>query len=267
MTQVQKYKDLGWKFVHVIDVETTGLKPEEGHCIVEIGVMVVALPPNACARIQPPPGKSSLVHPYRLIPAPASGIHHLVDADVKNAPELSQALDIVCKPFGVDGVDICAAHNSPFEREFLPMLNDRQWIDTLRCAQHVWPDAPDFKEQTLRYWLPGIALPGVIAHRALPDATVGAHILVKLLAERTVDELLALTTAPVLLTKVDFSKNYGQLWTEAETGFLCWVLNTAAQNAARRKAGEKVDPGRLEHPDVIFTVREELRRRNVRVVG
>ena len=76
------------------------------------------------------------------------------------------------------------------------MLKDRRWIATLRCAKHVWPDAPDFKNETLRYRL-GIDLPRDRMHRALEDATVTAHILARLLAERTVDELLALSTTPV----------------------------------------------------------------------
>jgi exodeoxyribonuclease X len=253
------------KIIHVLDVETTGLKAEEGDVAIELAVVLLGVRPNGSVVIQQH-GARSFVNPRgRAIAPQASGVHHIIDRDIEDdTPGLHKVVDLVLQPFGLGGVNICAAHNCDFDRGFLPMLAERRWIDTLQCARHVWPDAPDHRNQTLRYWL-GVDLPRDGAHRALEDAMVTAHILARLLAERTVDELLALTMTPVLLRKVDFGKHHGQLWTEVPTDYLFWVLRTAAQNAAEKAAGRPVGSGRLDHPDVISTVHTELARRRLSV--
>jgi exodeoxyribonuclease X len=244
------------RVVHVLDVETTGLKPEEQARAVEVAAVLTS---DGAVRVQKQ-GKRSFVNPYCPIPPQASGVHHIVAEDVEGAPDLNEALAVVLDPFGLALVSICAAHNSKFDRGFLPMLDDRGWIDTLRCAQHVWPDAPDFKNQTLRYWL-GVDLPRDRMHRALEDATVTAHILARLLAERTVDELLALSTAPVLLRTVGFGKHYGWSWSDVPTDYLDWILSKAAAFEARRAAGLSVEPARFDD-DVVYTVQIERARRS-----
>jgi hypothetical protein len=65
--------------------------------------------------------------------------------------------------------------------------------------------------------------------------------------------------------KVDFGKRHGPLWTEVPTDYLNWVLQTGAKNAVDKRAGRSVSPGRLDHPDVIWTVQTELRRRGLRL--
>jgi exodeoxyribonuclease X len=244
--------------IHVFDVETTGLKPEEEARAIEIAAVLVCKSDRTV--IVQEQGKRSFVNPHGPIPPQASGVHHIIDKDVEGAPYLDEALDRVLDPFGLDAVSICAAHNSKFDSAFLPMLNNRQWIDTLRCTQHVWPDAPDFKNQTLRYWL-GIDLPRERMHRALEDATVTAHILARLLAERTVDELVELSRAPVLLRKVSFGKYHGQSWSDVPTDYLRWISSTVATNEALRASGLSVGPSRFDD-DVIFTVRTELAKRS-----
>jgi exodeoxyribonuclease X len=167
----------------------------------------------------------------------------------------------VLEPFGLGAVGICAAHQCDFDRSFLPMLKDRRWIDTLRCAKHVWPDAPDFKNQTLQYFL-DIELPRDGSHRALQDATVTARILARLLVERTVDELLTLSTTPVLLRTVNFGMHYGTPWNEVPTDYLRWILREMEMNSLKRAAGALVELGRFDDPDLILTVRTQLARRS-----
>ena len=240
-------------------------RAEEGDVAVEVGLVLLGMRSNGSVVIQQH-GTRSFINPRgRPLPPQASGVHHIIDSDIDDdTPGLHKELDLILEPFGLGGVSICAAHNCDFDRRFLPMLADRRWIDTLQCAKHVWPDAPDHKNQTLRYWL-GIDLPRDGAHRALEVAIVTAHVLARLLAERTVDDLIALTITPVLLRKVDFGKHHGQLWTEVPVDYLYWVWRTAAQNAAAKEAGRSVSSGRLDHPDVIWTVQTELRRRGLRL--
>lgn len=218
----------------VIDVETTGLDSEKDR-VVEIAAITIGDHISA--------GSSSFVNPGRPIPPEASAIHHIIDADVSGAPALDKALASVLLPSTMEKVDIVAAHNCRFDRDFLPSLRDKKWIDTYRCSMHVWPEAPAFGNQVLRYWL-GIDLPRESAHRALQDATVTAHILMRLLQERDVDDLLKLSTKAVALRKVGFGKHFGALWIDVPTDYLDWC---ARQN--------------LEDPDVRFTVKTELARR------
>jgi DNA polymerase III epsilon subunit-like protein len=136
----------GWKqdiaeyatIMHVFDVETTGLKPDEGARAIEVATVLVGVKTDGTVIIQER-GKRSFVNPHCPIPPQASGVHHIIDKDIEGAPDLDEALYRVLDPFGLDAIGICAAHNSKFDSAFLPMLSDRQWIDTLRCAKHVWP--------------------------------------------------------------------------------------------------------------------------------
>ena len=179
--------------LHVFDTETTGLKPDNGDRVVEIAVVPLRIFDGGRA-IGRTDGAQSLVNPGRPIPPEASAIHHIIDEDVENAPDLDTAVDLILQG---DTVDVCAAHNAKFDRAFLPMLDGRRWIDTYRCARHLWPDAPKHNNQTLRYYL-GIDLPrDVPQHRALPDAIVTAEILSTMLLEQPINELLALTKRPL----------------------------------------------------------------------
>lgn len=226
--------------IHVLDTECTGLDPAVDR-VVEIAAVELILDAET-KKWTVGQGRSSLVNPGRPIPPEASGVHHIVDADVADAPNLDEALETVLSPMFM--VDVCAAHNCRYDMGFLPTLKGRRWIDTYRAAMHVWPDAPNFKNQTLRYWL-GLDLPRGAPHRALDDTIVTAHILARLLTERPVEDLLILSTKCVALKKVGFGKHFGQFWTDVPSDYLQW--------------GEKQD----FDPDVKFTIKKELARRRI----
>jgi exodeoxyribonuclease X len=228
--------------IHIVDVETTGLDPATDR-VVEIAAVKVELDGAAGPGWVARSGWQSFANPGRAIPPEASAIHHIIDADVSGAPLLGNAVELVIGPDWPNGIDIVAAHNARFDREFLPMLRDQRWIDTYRCALHVWPDAPSHSNMTLRYWL-GIDLPREGAHRALADATVTAHLLIALLKDHTVDELLKLSTKAVVLRKVRFGKHVGKTWAEVPLDYLVWLGKQDTSD-----------------PDVKFTVKHELQRR------
>jgi exodeoxyribonuclease X len=225
--------------IFVIDTETTGLDPASDRTV-EIAAVEVFETLGGAWYVGE--GVGCFVNPRRSIPPEASAVHHITDEDVVGAPDMGEALDRVLTPMWQTAVDIVAAHNAPFDKGFLPPLKEKRWIDTHRCALHVWPDAPNHKNQTLRYWLKLGKMAGD-PHRALFDAQVTAHILCRLLAERTVDDLLKLSRKCVVLKKVGFGKHFGQLWTEVPPDYLQW---------ASRQDFE---------PDVKFTVKTEIARR------
>lgn len=166
--------------------------------------------------------RSSLVDPRMAIPPEASAIHHIRDDDVKGAPRLEEAILSIAgrKTF------IPVAHNAGFDSKFLPTIRG-PWICTWRCAKHIWPDAPSFSNQTLRYYLELFREPEELAfppHRAAADAWVTAHILKRMLEKHTPEELLALTEKPILLKTVGFGKHRGEAWEDVPRDYLGWIL-------------------------------------------
>ena len=232
--------------IFVVDTETTGLDAATDR-VVEFAAVPMRhiFPEGTAAHWQIGEGASSLVYPGRPIPPEASGVHHIIDEDVENAPPLGRAVNQVLGPmWQAEPEVVFAAHNARYDKPFLPMLHEHRWIDTYRCALHVWPDAPNHKNMTLRYWL-GIDLPrDGGSHRALADATVTAHLLARLLERRTLDELYALSRKAVVLQALPFGKHKGQAFTSVPVDYLEWLRD------------QKPD----DH-DVRFTVNFELKRR------
>jgi exodeoxyribonuclease X len=158
--------------VAVVDVETTGIDPS-ADAIVEVAASLYSPVDGLLSSF------SSLVNPGRPIPASASGVHHIRTSDVADAPTRTQALEALLH--FVQPARCFVAHNAEFDRSFLPELADRRWICTMRLARHLWPEADDHKNQTLRYWLPIDETPllGVEMHRAEADTRVTGQIFLR----------------------------------------------------------------------------------------
>jgi exodeoxyribonuclease X len=82
------------------------------------------------------------------------------------------------------------------------------------------------------------------AHRAGPDAYVTAFLLEAMLQLATPQQLIDWTNQPALLVRIPFGNLKGRPWTEADDGFLDWVLErdfdddvmfTAAHHQALRR--------------------------------
>lgn len=153
----------------VIDLETTGFSPLEDR-VVEMACVLVE---NGSIT----QSWRSLVNPGRPIPPYATRVHGITDADVAAAPIFPIAqryLRSLCAGATV------VAHNARFDLSFLPELGHLPSLCTVALARRCFPDAPNFKCQTLREYLQ-IELDAP-AHRALGDALVTAHILLRCLA-------------------------------------------------------------------------------------
>jgi exodeoxyribonuclease X len=202
--------------IGVIDTETTGLDDKDE--VVEVAVVLV----DDAGRIVPG-AIASLVRPTVPISIPARATHHISPADVAGAPRLA---DVSLPAF-----DVVAGHNVEFDLRLLRQsgraLPDLPAIDTCRVAKHLYPEAPGFSNQVLRYYLElEVDLGGMPPHRALADAIVTAAILGRMLAEAPVDHLIDLSTMPAVLNVVQFGKHRGKRWAELDLKYLVWVVGT-----------------------------------------
>ena len=202
----------------VIDTETTGVDSNEDR-VVEIAA--VAVMGNKVKTAY-----HTLINPQKPIPPETSAIHGIADWDVEGKPTFEEVWPSVQAL--VDRADVLVAHNAPFDRSFLPPCG-KPWLDTLRLAHHVWPTAPNFQNQTLRYWRK-LHMEGV-AHSADGDAMVTAHLLVLMLRAYlrqghpdTVEDLLQYVAAPFVVEKMPFGKHVGKRLNEIPVDYLQWAL-------------------------------------------
>jgi exodeoxyribonuclease X len=209
--------------VVIVDTETTGFDPATDSL-----VELAAVYPDSWGRGDHET-HTSLVKPTTPIRFDAMAAHHITEEEVANAPDLDMAMDAVFGNEEERNEFLLVAHNAEFDRGFLPQFATHPWICTYRCAMHIWPDAQSHRNQSLRYELgldvsdmPGKA--GGSAHRALYDAWVTFKLYEKMRETHTLDELLHLTTAPLILKKVRFGKHINELWEDVPQSYMRWIL-------------------------------------------
>lgn len=168
----------------------------------------------------------NLIDPLVEMDAVCRAAHHIDPEEVVGMPLIADWLEDSFLP-----VEVIAAHNAEFDREQLGDLipSDVSWICTMNVAKHLYPDAPRYSNQVLRYYLdldvsdmPAEA--GGIVHRALYDTWCTAKMVIRMLedcsghaleGEAPVNTLIRLTTQPLLQTKFTFgNKHRGKTWAE-----------------------------------------------------
>lgn len=163
------------------------------------------------------------------IPADAKGTHHITEEDVRPGAPRVGTRDAAIQTLAALGEGrVPVFHNLKFDKMFLPELEGLDVICTLQCARHLYPDAPNHKNQTLRYWLKTKPRPevleGLAPHRGLYDAEVTYSIAMHMLeAGHSVDDLIHLTNTPVLLRTVSFGKYKGELWKDVPRDYRNWM--------------------------------------------
>ena len=162
----------------VLDTETTGLDPRQGHRLIEVG----------CIEIEDllPTGRTfhRLVHPERLIDPDAIRVHGITDAQVKDAPKFREITADLMEFLGDVPV---IAHNAAFDRSFInhemtlcgqPVLPEERWIDTLQLAQMRFPGMGNSLDALCRRFK--ISLAERSLHGALIDARLLAEVYLEL---------------------------------------------------------------------------------------
>lgn len=211
--------------IRVIDIESTGLDPKSD-AIIEIASVDMIKGGGITNPMQ------TFVAPGRIIPASASAIHHILDADVVGAPTLAEAIE------RFRGADAYVAHQAEFERSFLEAsgIASVPWLCTFKCALRVWPEFEAHNNQFLRYQL-GLSEPfgmrreDIHPHRAASDVIVTAAIFEKLLAAAKWSDLMAWSQEPALHTRLHFGKHRGQRYDAVDPSYLDWVLRQKDMDA------------------------------------
>lgn len=172
----------------VLDTETTGFEPSEGHRIVEIGAVEL--------HNHVPTGRTyhQYINPCREMPEDAFAVHGLGDAFLSGKPvfeAVGQAfLDFV-------GDAKLVIHNAKFDMKFLNAelgwmgareLSNSQAIDTLAIARRRFPGAPASLDALCRRF--GIDNSMREKHGALLDSEILAEVYLELIGGRQPDLVL-----------------------------------------------------------------------------
>lgn len=198
----------------VFDVETTGLSPDDGDRIVEVGAC--RFEDGVCVKAW-----GSFVNPGRPIPEEASKIHGIDDTAVQAAPPFCAVVSrILAMAWGAQP----AAYNAAFDKSFLlrelstfgvpldgvPLFNPvMRWIDPLVWMRHtrsLWKNK--LSEVCQRE---GVVLDN--AHRAYADAKAAGEVLFRMtnrIPKVTLCELLRQQTIYEKAQQQDFDAWFAQ---------------------------------------------------------
>ncbi|RGP35846.1 DNA polymerase III subunit epsilon [Pseudotabrizicola alkalilacus] len=177
----------------VLDTETTGFEPSEGHRIVEIGAVELF---NHL-----PTGKTyhQYINPERLMPKEAFEVHGLGDDFLKDKP-LFKAIGQAFLDFVADAQLVI--HNAAFDMKFLNFelqragfrpLPNTQATDTLMIARQKFPGSPASLDALCRRF--GVDNSAREKHGALLDSEILAEVYLELIGGRQPDFMLAADSA------------------------------------------------------------------------
>jgi DNA polymerase-3 subunit epsilon len=166
----------------VVDTETTGLDPADGHRIIEIG----------CVELfdHMPTGNTfhCYLNPERLIPLEAQRVHGLTDEFLAAKPLFSAIAGEMLDFFGDAPLVI---HNASFDLKFLnaelqrlsrPQLSAARAIDTIEIAKAKLPGVRYSLDELCKRF--GIDLSARTKHGALIDAELTARVYLELVGGR-----------------------------------------------------------------------------------
>ena len=169
----------------VLDTETTGFEPSEGHRIVEIGAVELF---NHL-----PTGKTyhQYINPERMMPKEAFEVHGLGDDFLRDKPKFAQIgqafLDFI-------GEAQLVIHNAAFDMKFLnaelkaagfPTLPYARATDTLMIARQKFPGSPASLDALCRRF--GVDNSAREKHGALLDSEILAEVYLELVGGRQPD--------------------------------------------------------------------------------
>lgn len=174
----------------VLDTETTGFEPGEGHRLIEIG----------CVELKNhiPTGRTyhQYINPERDVPMEAVAVHGLTEDFLKDKPLFGEVITEFLEFIGDSKLVI---HNAEFDMKFLnhelktfgwPSLDWKRVVDTLDLARKKFPGSPANLDALCRRF--NIDNSGRDLHGALLDSELLAEVYLELLGGR--QKTLEITT-------------------------------------------------------------------------
>jgi DNA polymerase III subunit epsilon len=226
-----------------LDTETTGLKPEEGHRIVELGAVELF---NKL-----PTGNSfhRYFNPQRDMPKEAEAVHGLSSDFLKDKPLFKASVD---EFLAFSGGSPLVIHNAAFDMKFInaefkslniPAIPWDRVIDTLQLARAKFPAGPNSLDALCRRF--GIDNSSRVRHGALLDAELLAEVYLELSGGRQTNLGLlaakAKNTAPAAAARI-FSERPKPLPNRLTTGEDLahkQMVATLGEESAWRRLGSK----------------------------
>jgi DNA polymerase-3 subunit epsilon len=166
----------------VLDTETTGFEPADGHRVVEIGCVELMehLPTGRTYRCY--------LNPERLVPVESQRVHGLSDEFLADKPKFA---DIVEEFLDFIGDAALVIHNASFDMKFVnaelhrigrPPIPYARAIDTIEIAKGKIPGARYSLDELCKRF--AIDLSARTKHGALLDAELTARVYLELLGGR-----------------------------------------------------------------------------------
>ena len=167
----------------VLDTETTGFEPSEGHRIVEIGAVELFN--------HVPTGRTyhQYINPERAMPQEAFAVHGLGDDFLRDKPKFAQVAQAFLDFIGPDSKLVI--HNAAFDMKFLnaelswagmPLLDNGRALDTLAMARRKFPGSPATLDALCRRF--SIDNSARTLHGALLDSEILAEVYLELIGGR-----------------------------------------------------------------------------------
>lgn len=167
----------------VLDTETTGFEPSEGHRIVEIGAVELFN--------HVPTGRTyhQYIQPDRKMPQEAFDVHGISDDFLKDKPRFAEIAPAFLDFIGPDSKLVI--HNAAFDMKFLnaelgwakmPLIANDRALDTLMIARRKFPGSPASLDALCRRF--GIDNSMREKHGALLDSEILAEVYLELIGGR-----------------------------------------------------------------------------------
>lgn len=166
------------------DTETTGLEPDNGDRVIELGAveLINHVPTGATFR--------RLINPGRPVSDATVRITGITDEMLADKPFFEDP-DVVGEFLAFIGDARIVAHNASFDRAFLNMelarcglaaIEEDRWVDTVALARQRFPGSPASLDALCRRF--DISLESRTLHGALLDAQLLADVYLELLGGR-----------------------------------------------------------------------------------
>ena len=160
-----------------LDVETTGLSPQNGDRVIEIGAVAIE-DQSIIAEF------SSLIDVDKRIPWQVQQVHGITNEMLGGKPKPNEVLPEFYKFIAGS---ILVAHNASFDIGFLRhefallgmSLNNRS-LCTLKMSRKQYPHLPNHKLGTVSRYLFGESCEQMHMHRALDDAKLAGMIWIEM---------------------------------------------------------------------------------------